>query len=72
MAKAQNVPIIVLKKSLSNYVELVEALEAYVISSIEDLDGANFFNFLVKTKLPKLNTTCSHLFTKLVSLVTKS
>jgi hypothetical protein len=53
-ARALNIPVIVVKKSASNYKHLVEALGAYVVSRIEDLDGDNFFNFLVKEKIPKL------------------
>ena len=71
MAPGLNIPIIVLKKKMSNYVQLVEALEAYVVSKIEDLDGQNFFNFLVKNKLPKLDNQCSNLFKSCLSMVLK-
>ena len=71
MAAGLNIPIIVLKKKLSNYGELVEALEAYVVSRIEDLEGQNFFNFLVKNKLPKLDNKCSNLFKRCLSVVLK-
>ena len=71
MAAGLNAPIIVLKKKMSNYVELVEALEAYVVSKIEDLEGQNFFNFLVKNKLPKLDNKCSNLFKSCLSAVLK-
>ena len=49
-----NIPIIVLRQSFSNYKKLAEDLQAYMISRIEDLEGANFFLFLTKTKLRKL------------------
>ena len=71
MAAGLNIPIIVLKKKLSNYGELVEALEAYVVSRIEDLDGQNFFNFLVKNKLPKLDNKCINIFKRCLSVVLK-
>ena len=71
MAAGLNVPIIVLKKKMSNYDQLVEALEAYVVSKIEDLEGQNFFNFLVKNKLPKLDNKCSNLFKRCLSAVLK-
>jgi hypothetical protein len=72
MAAGLNVPIIVLKKKMSNYDQLVEALEAYVVSKIEDLEGQNFFNFLVKNKLPKLDNKCSNLFKRCLSAVLKA
>jgi len=51
-----NIPIVVLKQSFSNYKELAQDLQAYMISRIEDLEGPNFFLFLTKTKLPKLQS----------------
>jgi len=51
-----NIPIIVLRQSLSNYKKLAEDLEAYMVSRIEDLEGPNFFLFLTKTKLRKLQS----------------
>jgi hypothetical protein len=51
-----NIPIIVLGCSLSNYKKLAEDLQAYIISRIEDLEGPNFFLFLTKTKLRKLQS----------------
>ena len=71
MAASLNIPVIVLKKKYSNYSELVEALEAYVVSRIEDLEGQNFFNFLVKSKLPKLDNKCFNIFKKFLSVVLK-
>ena len=60
---ALNIPILVLKKSYSNYADLVAGLNAtssttvaYPISRIQDLTGANFFLSLLKTKLPKLES----------------
>lgn len=70
-AKALNIPIIVLKRKASNYKLLVEALEAYVISKIEDLEGENFLNFLVKNKLPKLDSTCLNLLKGCFTLLSK-
>ena len=54
MCDAQGVPIIVLKKKLSNYKQLASDLEAFVISRFEDLVGDAFFAFLTKTRLTKL------------------
>ena len=72
MAKSLNIPIIVLKRTLSNYVDLVEALEGFVLSKIPlDLEGQQFLNALVKKSLPKLNSSCSHLFNKLFSFLSK-
>ena len=51
-----NIPIIVLGISLSNYKKLAEDLQAYIVSKIEDLEGPNFFLFLTKTKLRKLQS----------------
>ena len=51
-----NIPIIVLRQSFSNYKKLAEDLGAYMISRIEDLEGPNFFLFLTKTKLRKLQS----------------
>ena len=51
-----NIPIIVLGCSLSNYKKLAEDLQAYIISRIENLEGPNFFLFLTKTKLRKLQS----------------
>ena len=51
-----NIPIIVLKQPLSNYKKLAEDLQAYIVSKIEDLEGPNFFLFLTKTKLRKLQS----------------
>ena len=51
-----NIPIVVLKQSFSNYKDLAQDLQAYMISRIEDLEGPNFFLFLTKTKLPKLQS----------------
>lgn len=51
-----NIPIVVLKQSFSNYKDLAQDLGAYMISRIEDLEGPNFFLFLTKTKLPKLQS----------------
>ena len=70
-AKSLNIPIIVVKRSLSNYKQLVDALGAYVVSRIEDLDGTNFLNFLVKEKLPKLESKLKNLFLSCWSLVSK-
>jgi len=51
-----NIPIIVLKQPLSNYKKLAEDLQAFVIGVVEDLEGPNFFLFLMKTKLRKLES----------------
>ena len=68
-AKALNIPIIVVKKTLSNYKKLVSALGAYVVSKIEDLDGDQFISFLLKEKLPKLDNRFTNLFKSCFSFV---
>jgi hypothetical protein len=66
------VPIIVLKKALSNSKELAASLDAYVLSKIEQLDGPNFFLSLVKAKLPKLQSRWLTLLKKVFALLVGS
>jgi len=66
-----NIPIIVLGTSLSNFKKLAEDLQAYVISKIEDLEGPNFFLFLTKTKLRKLQSRWITLAKRLFRLLFK-
>ena len=70
-AKALNIPIIVLKKTLSNYKDLAVSLEAYVLSKIEQLDGPNFFLSLVKARVPKLQSRWLILLKKLFALLSR-
>ena len=70
-ATALNIPIIVLKKSLTNYAALVEALDAYVVSSVAAMEGDDFLKFLVKDKLPKFQGRCVHFLERLWAYVTK-
>lgn len=70
-AKNANIPIIVLKKSLTNYEELVEALDASVIKSVEDFSKKDFLLFLTKNKVPKLAGRLKHCLKALFSLLSK-
>ena len=70
-AKALEIPIVVVKRSLSNYKQLVEALGAYVISRIEDMDGTNLINLFLKEKLPKLENRVVTLFKSCFSMASK-
>jgi hypothetical protein len=70
-AKALEIPIIVVKRSVSNYKQLVDALGAYVISRIEDMDGANLINLFLKEKLPKLENRLVTFFKSCLSFLGK-
>ena len=70
-AKALNIPIVILKKTLSNYKDLAVSLEAYVLSKIEQLDGPNFFLSLVKARVPKLQSRWLILLKKLFALLSR-
>ena len=59
-AKVLQIPIIVLKKSMTNYHKLVDALGASVISSVEDFDKKDFLLYLTRSKLPKLSSRIKH------------
>ena len=71
-AKGLNIPIILLKKSMTNYDAVVDALEAIVIKTIEDFDKKDFLLFLTKNKIPKLNGRFIHCLKGLVSLLLNS
>ena len=66
-----NIPIIVLRQSFSNYKKLAGDLGAYMISRIEDMEGPNFFLFLTKTKLCKLQSRWITLAKRLFRLLFK-
>ena len=66
-----NIPIIVLRQSFSNYKKLAEDLGAFMISRIEDMEGPNFFLFLTKTKLRKLQSRWITLAKRLFRLLFK-
>ena len=66
-----NIPIIVLRQSFSNYKKLAEDLGAYMISRIEDMEGPNFFLFLTKTKVRKLQSRWITLAKRLFRLLFK-
>lgn len=68
---ALKIPILVLKKSLSNYKDLAKELDAYVLSKIEQLDGPAFFLSLVKARLPRLQSSWLTLLKKLFALLSK-
>lgn len=70
-AKALNIPIIVLKKSLTNYEELSESLEASVIKTIEDFNKSDFALFLTKDTIPKLEGRVKTCLKGLVALLSK-
>ena len=69
------IPVIVLKKSFSNYKDLVAELakvaQVFVISEVVDLDGDNFFLGLVKSKLPKLQSRIWTFLKKVFALLSK-
>jgi len=70
-AKTLGIKLLVLKKSMTNYQDLVDALEATVLSAIHDLEGGNFENFVNKTKLPKFVNRGVHMFKKCFGLLLK-
>ena len=63
-----SIKIVVLKKSMTNSKELAEALNASVISGIEDYEASNFQLYLTKCKLPKLVGRIKHLVKKIFAL----
>jgi hypothetical protein len=71
-AKQMGYAIVMLKKTLSNYDQLVKELECFVISEIENLEGGHFFQSLLRKKLPKLNSTFCHLFSKVSSCLSSA
>ena len=70
-AGALNIAIVVLKQSMTNYQDLVKAMDAHVISSVVSLEGEDFGKFLVKTKLPRLTSRWLYFLKRLWTYVTK-
>lgn len=70
-ANELGIPIVVLKKSLTNSKELATALNASVISSIRDYDNNNLPFYMTKFKLPKLTSRIMFLFKQCYSFVSK-
>jgi hypothetical protein len=71
-AKKLGYAIVMLKKTMSNYEDIIKQLECFVISEFEDLEGGHFLQSLLRTKLPKLKSTASHLFSKLSSCLSSA
>jgi hypothetical protein len=71
-ASALGIPITLLKRKFCNGNALAEALGAYVIKCIEDIDGPNFFLQFVKKRLPKLQSRWVTLLKKLFALLVSS
>lgn len=67
-ANAQSLPIIVLKKSMPNYKDMVKALGALVISAIEEFENDNLLLALTKTKIPKVAGRVKHLLLRCFSV----
>ena len=70
-AKALEIPVIVLKQSLTNSKALAKEMDAFVISSVSSLSGENFIRFLTKQKLPKLASRLATCFWRLLSVLLK-